>query len=70
MKDEPVLGWTVSCDARLFAAEYPEMDVLTFGPGQLMHAHSDREQITIQEMVAAVEFLALFLLRQTGTASL
>jgi acetylornithine deacetylase/succinyl-diaminopimelate desuccinylase-like protein len=66
-KDEPVLGWTVSCDARLFASEYPGMDVLTFGPGQLAHAHSDQEQISLEEIRAAAEFLALFLLLQTGT---
>ena len=66
-KDEPVLGWTVSCDARLFATEYPGMQVLTFGPGQLVHAHSDQEQITLEEIRAAAEFLAVFLLRQTGT---
>jgi acetylornithine deacetylase/succinyl-diaminopimelate desuccinylase-like protein len=64
---EPVLGWTVSCDARLFATEYPGMDVLTFGPGQLVHAHSDQEQISISEIRDAAEFLALFILRQTGT---
>jgi acetylornithine deacetylase/succinyl-diaminopimelate desuccinylase-like protein len=66
-KGEPVLGWTVSCDARLFATEYPCMQVLTFGPGQLAHAHSDAEQITLEEIRTAAEFLALFLLRQTGT---
>jgi acetylornithine deacetylase/succinyl-diaminopimelate desuccinylase-like protein len=66
-KDEPVLGWAVSCDARLFATEYPGMQVLTFGPGQLVYAHSDREQIALDEIRAAAEFLALFLLRQTGT---
>jgi acetylornithine deacetylase/succinyl-diaminopimelate desuccinylase-like protein len=66
-KDEPVLGWTVSCDARLFATEYPGMEVLTFGPGQLAFAHSDQEQIALDEIRAAAEFLALFLLRQTGT---
>jgi len=66
-KNEPVLGWTVSCDARLFATEYPGMQVLTFGPGQLTFAHSDQEQITLDEIRAATEFLALFLLRQTGT---
>jgi acetylornithine deacetylase/succinyl-diaminopimelate desuccinylase-like protein len=65
---EPVLGWTVSCDARLFATEYPGMDVLTFGPGKLVHAHSDEEQIELDDLQQAVEFLALFLLRQTGTA--
>ncbi len=66
-KEEPVLGWTVSCDARLFATEYPGMQVLTFGPGQLAFAHSDQEQITLEEIRAAAEFLALFLLKQTGT---
>jgi acetylornithine deacetylase/succinyl-diaminopimelate desuccinylase-like protein len=66
-KDEPVLGWTVSCDARLFATEYPGMPVLTFGPGQLVHAHSDNEQITIEEIRTAAEFIAVFLLLQTGT---
>jgi len=66
---EPILGWTVSCDARLFATEYPGMDVLTFGPGQLIYAHSDQEQIDLEEIRAAAEFLAVFLLRQTGTLS-
>jgi acetylornithine deacetylase/succinyl-diaminopimelate desuccinylase-like protein len=66
-KNEPIVGWTVSCDARLFATEYPEMQVLTFGPGQLVFAHSDQEQIAIDDIRAAVEFLTLFLLWQTGT---
>ncbi len=66
-RNEPVLGWTVSCDARLFAAEYPGMEVLTFGPGQLVHAHSDQEQIALEEIRRATEFLAVFLLLQTGT---
>lgn len=65
--NEPILGWTVSCDARLFATEYPEMQVLTFGPGQLAFAHSDEEQINLDDIRAAAEFLAVFLLRQTGT---
>ena len=43
------------------------MQVLTFGPGQLAYAHSDQEQITLDEIRSAAEFLALFLLRQTGT---
>ena len=68
-KNEPILGWTVSCDARLFATEYPEMQVLTFGPGQLAFAHSDQEQIALNDIRAAAEFLAVFLLRQTGTVA-
>jgi acetylornithine deacetylase/succinyl-diaminopimelate desuccinylase-like protein len=66
-QDKPVRGWTVSCDARLFASEYPGMPVLTFGPGELACAHSDQEQIALADIAKAVEFLAIFLLRQTGT---
>ena len=66
-KEEPVLGWTVSCDARLFATEYPDMPVVTFGPGTLAHAHADNEQLSLDDARAAVEFLAVFLLKQTGT---
>ena len=66
-RDEPMAGWTVSCDARLFATEYPGMPVLTFGPGELAFAHSDQEQIALRDVAKAAEFLALFLLRQTGT---
>ena len=66
-EDQPVAGWTVSCDARLFATEYPGMPVLTFGPGELAFAHSDQEQIAISDIIKAVEFLALFLVRHTGT---
>ncbi len=69
-KNEPVRGWTVSCDARLFATEYPDMQVLTFGPGQLAVAHSDQEQIDLDELREAVEFHALFLLQQTGTTKI
>jgi acetylornithine deacetylase/succinyl-diaminopimelate desuccinylase-like protein len=43
------------------------MQVLTFGPGQLAFAHSDQEQIALDEIRAAAEFLAVFLLKQTGT---
>jgi acetylornithine deacetylase/succinyl-diaminopimelate desuccinylase-like protein len=63
----PILGWNVSCDARLFASQYPDMPVLTFGPGHLAHAHSDQEQIDLQDIRKAAEFLAVFLLFQTGT---
>ena len=67
-KDRPVVGWNVSCDARLFATEYPGMPVLTAGPGSLAHAHSDEEQISIDELRQAVEFLAIYLLMQVETA--
>jgi acetylornithine deacetylase/succinyl-diaminopimelate desuccinylase-like protein len=66
-KEEPVRGWDVSCDARIFAGEYPEMDVLTAGAGSLAVAHSDNEQIDIPEVIRCAEFLAYFILKQTGT---
>ena len=64
--DGPVLGWDSSCDARIFACEYPGLPVLTAGPGLLAHAHSDQEQIAIDDLVKSAEFLAYFILKQMG----
>jgi hypothetical protein len=64
---EPVAGWTVSCDARLFASERPGMPVLTTGAGKLEYAHSDNEQIRLDDLAKSVEFLALYVLKETGT---
>lgn len=65
--DEPVLGWGVSCDARLFAGEYPDLPVLTFGAGYLEHAHSEKERLSIAELLESICFTTLFVLRETGT---
>ncbi len=65
--DQPIVGWTVSCDARLFASEYPTMPVLTTGAGQLACAHSDHEYVRLDELIKSVEFVALHLLRETAT---
>jgi len=54
---EPVLGWDVSCDARLFADLWPQTDVFTFGPGELRYAHSDGESITVEELLKGAEAL-------------
>jgi acetylornithine deacetylase/succinyl-diaminopimelate desuccinylase-like protein len=67
--DEPLRGWEVSCDARLFAAEYPDLPVITFGAGNLEHAHSDRERLRLTDLFRAVCFASLFVLRETGTIS-
>ena len=56
-KGEPVRGWEVSCDARLFADLRPDVDVITFGPGDLRYAHSDEESITVEEILKGAEFL-------------
>ena len=68
--DGDILGFKVSCDARLFAHEYPAMTVLTAGAGRLNLAHSDEEQIDLEELRRVVAFLVLFVLLQTGTLSL
>ena len=65
--DQPVRGWEVSCDARLFAGEYPGLPVITFGAGQLEHAHSDRERVSVTDLIDCIIFVALFVLRETGT---
>ena len=67
LQDEgPVMGWTVSCDARLFASEYPGMPVITAGAGKLNYAHSDDEQLSVDDLVKSVEFLALYILKVAG----
>lgn len=66
-KDGPVRGWDVSCDARIFACEYPGLPVITTGPGLLRHAHSDNEQVDMREVAKACEFVACYVLKQTGT---
>ncbi|OHB81057.1 MAG: hypothetical protein A2W31_11570 [Planctomycetes bacterium RBG_16_64_10] len=64
----PPRGWDVSCDARIFAGEYPTMDVITTGAGSLALAHSDDEQIGSHELTRCAEFLAYFILQQTGSS--
>ena len=66
-EQQPVLGWTVSCDSRLFAKEYPGLEVLTFGPGLLADAHSDHERVELDDIRASAEFVAAFILNQTQT---
>jgi len=62
----PVLGWEVSSDARIFAHLRPGLPVFTTGPGRLALAHSDQEQITIDELCAGTLMLTLFVLRHGG----
>ncbi|MFP4055556.1 MAG: M20/M25/M40 family metallo-hydrolase [Candidatus Brocadiia bacterium] len=60
--EEPLRGWDVSCDARIFAREYPDSDIVTFGPGSLEHAHSADEQIRLEDIWTAARTLARFAL--------
>ena len=66
-EDAVIKGWDVSCDARLFATEYPGMPVITSGPGGLKYAHADNENLPIPEFVKSVLFTTLFLLKETGS---
>jgi acetylornithine deacetylase/succinyl-diaminopimelate desuccinylase-like protein len=66
---QPVRGFTVSCDARLFARQYPGLEVLTFGPGSLAEAHSDHERVDMREICRSSAFLALLCLLRTGALS-
>jgi acetylornithine deacetylase/succinyl-diaminopimelate desuccinylase-like protein len=65
-RDQPIKGWTVSCDSRLFATEYPGLPVLTSGAGHLEYAHGDGEQINLDELVTSIAFIATYLLSQAG----
>jgi len=65
-RDQPIRGWTVSCDARLFATEYPGLPVLTSGAGHLEYAHGDGEQVDLDELVTSIAFIATYLLYQAG----
>jgi acetylornithine deacetylase/succinyl-diaminopimelate desuccinylase-like protein len=68
-KETPVVGWDVSCDARLFAKEYPDMPVITAGVGDLIDAHGDDEKIHLPELFDCIYFTSLFLLMETGSLS-
>jgi len=63
-----VCGWNVSCDARLYALR-GGMPAVVFGPGDVAHAHSAREQIAIQDMARAAEALARFAIRWCGAGA-
>jgi metal-dependent amidase/aminoacylase/carboxypeptidase family protein len=60
--EEPLRGFDVSCDARVFAREYPGRDIITFGAGALEHAHSLQEQVRVADIVAAAKAVARFAL--------
>jgi hypothetical protein len=65
--DQPIRGWDVSCDARLFATEYPELPVLTTGVGSLRYAHADGERCYLPDLFQMMLFAALYLIRETHT---
>ena len=52
---EPVRGWDASCDARIFARQFPDAQIITFGPGALAQAHADTEHILVADLISAAE---------------
>ncbi len=66
-RNQPVIGWDVSCDARLFAKEHSELSVITFGAGKLKDAHSNTEHVVLSDIFAAIRVCSLFVLAETGT---
>ncbi len=64
-ENSEIRGWDVSCDARLFAIEYPKMPVITSGPGDLKYAHSDNENLYLPDLFQSIIFTTLFLLKET-----
>ena len=50
-------GWTVSCDARLFPT-VAGIPAITFGPGELVYAHSAQEQVRLPEILKAARVYA------------
>jgi acetylornithine deacetylase/succinyl-diaminopimelate desuccinylase-like protein len=66
-KGQPLIGWDVSCDSRLFAKAKPSLSVLTSGVGNLEQAHSDKEMLYVPDLFQFIEFLTLFVIRETGS---
>ena len=63
--DQPT-GWETSCDARLFADHFRDRDVVVFGPGQLHHAHSPDERMSLREIASGAKMLTLLVLESAG----
>jgi acetylornithine deacetylase len=67
--DSEVFGWNVSCDARLYALR-GGMDAIVFGPGNVADAHSNHDQIRMEDVGRAAVALVLWLVEWSGDANL
>ena len=65
-KDEPVLGWNVSCDARIFAKVHPDREVITFGAGNLSQAHAADEHVKLTDVIAGAKMQTVLALSYCG----
>ncbi|MGA2363137.1 MAG: ArgE/DapE family deacylase [Candidatus Aminicenantales bacterium] len=62
---QKLMGWGASCDGRLFFHR-GQMPTIVFGPGDLGHAHSEDEQISLDDILRASEVLVKFLVDWCG----
>ena len=60
-----LLGMVASCDARLFA-KVGGMPTIVFGPGDIELAHSNKEEVSMEEVLLAAEFLVRLVGRWCG----
>jgi len=67
-RGEPITGWEVSCDARLFAKLRPGHETVCMGCGTLSRAHSQDEYVTGEEVALAAEVLTYTILSYCGVA--
>ena len=65
-RGERVVGFDVSCDARIFAKQFPDREVITFGVGSLSSAHSADEHVSVREIVKAAQMMTLYALAYCG----
>jgi len=65
-RDEPIIGWNVSCDSRIFAKQFPTREVITFGVGSLSSAHSADESVSMEEIMAAARMMTIYALAVCG----
>lgn len=60
-------GWDASCDARIFAKEYPELPVITTGPGDLNGAHSDKEVLFLPDLYKSISAAVFYILEESDS---
>ena len=60
-----ILGWNVSCDARLYA-KVGKMPTMVFGAGSILDAHAREEKIDFRDILKASEAIARFVMDWCG----
>jgi acetylornithine deacetylase len=60
LRSEPADAWHASCDARIYAKSL-RVPTVVFGCGHLQHAHSNHEQLAIDELVQGIRVMASYL---------